>query len=48
MGGERRVPLVASTLTRPLGCMLMAPPTVSKYTATVPPMTSWRAGVEPR
>jgi len=41
-------PLVASTLTRPVGSICNALPTVSKYTGTMPPITSWRAGVDPR
>ena len=47
MGGDRLAPLVASTLTRPVGSIEMAPPTVSKYTGMLPPITSCRAGVEP-
>ena len=46
--GERFPPLVAMTLTRPLGSICSAPPTVSKYAGTAPPIRSWRAGVEPR
>jgi hypothetical protein len=48
MSGERLSPLVASTFTRPEGSICCAPPMVSKYTGTVPPITSCRAGVEPR